>query len=301
MIRRFFGRVRRRDGQALILMAMLFPLVLVFLAFAVDAGHAFVDQRHLQNAADAAALAAAQQVPTCATPACLSNQVTLYSQTYNDAPNAGLQVCGTNHETNCYQYPYQGAGCPVGGCTDQVLVKLSSCTPTFFGGVIGVNSICLSVSSVAQVGTSPITQEIPHDGTTVDPHTDYFTTTGITVNHGTTTPFTNTTSTVFPGTTVGSTVLTTITNTTTTGSLNQALFAYTRDGTDACSASAGIVVSGNGNGNISGAVSNGDVTNTGNTSINVAQYLDTNGPPPRHCTTSGLQTWRLTRRPSRGR
>ena len=62
MIRRFFTRLRNRDGQALILSAIVFPLVLLFLAFVVDTAHAFVDQKHLQNTADAASLAAAQQL-----------------------------------------------------------------------------------------------------------------------------------------------------------------------------------------------------------------------------------------------
>ena len=37
--------------------AIVFPVVLLFLAFVVDVAHAFVDQKHLQNTADAAALA----------------------------------------------------------------------------------------------------------------------------------------------------------------------------------------------------------------------------------------------------
>jgi Flp pilus assembly protein TadG len=45
MIRRFFTRLRNRDGWALILAAILFPLVLLFLAFVVDVAHAFVDTK----------------------------------------------------------------------------------------------------------------------------------------------------------------------------------------------------------------------------------------------------------------
>ena len=96
MIRRFFARLRNRDGQALIVAAIVFPLVLLFLAFVVDVAHAFVDQRHLQNAADAAALAAAQEVPTagCTTNPgiCLDGVVKSYSQDFNDAPDAGQPV-----------------------------------------------------------------------------------------------------------------------------------------------------------------------------------------------------------------
>ncbi len=36
MIRGFFSRLWNRDGQALILCAIIFPLVLLFLAFVVD-------------------------------------------------------------------------------------------------------------------------------------------------------------------------------------------------------------------------------------------------------------------------
>ena len=42
------------------------------------------------------------------------------------------------------------------------------------------------------------------------------------------------------------------------------------------------------NGNITAAVSNGDLNITGNTSVDTGLYLNTNGPPARHCTSSGI-------------
>ena len=62
MIQWLKTRMRRRDGQSLVLFAVVLPMLIIFLAFVVDGAHAFVDYRHLQNAADASSLAAAQDL-----------------------------------------------------------------------------------------------------------------------------------------------------------------------------------------------------------------------------------------------
>ena len=49
-------------GQSLILLALLLPVVLGFVALTLDVGFALVERRNLQNATDAAALAAAQDL-----------------------------------------------------------------------------------------------------------------------------------------------------------------------------------------------------------------------------------------------
>ena len=163
VIRRFFVSLRRGDGQALILMAAAFPMVLVFLAFAVDAAHAFVDQKHLQNTADAAALGgvAADLGVRCTYPApstCIDPTVTEYVDYNNNdgIQSTGLVACNDANPSstpNCYEWPWLDPSCTVVGgvrqCVDKVMVKLEQCTPTFFGGVVGVPSICTSVSSVA--------------------------------------------------------------------------------------------------------------------------------------------------------
>jgi hypothetical protein len=57
------GRLRGESGQALILTALTMLVLLGIAGFAIDAGRAWFTQRELQRALDAAALAAAQDLP----------------------------------------------------------------------------------------------------------------------------------------------------------------------------------------------------------------------------------------------
>jgi Putative Flp pilus-assembly TadE/G-like len=177
VIGRYFTRLCRRDGQSLVVFAVAVPVLLIFLAFVVDAAHAFVDYRHLQNTADSVALATAQDIgdATCTNPAlpsCLEPTANRYSSTYNSGP-AGLVPCDPSHTTNCYEWPYNSQ-------PDVVLVKLSACTSTFFGGVIGVSHICASVSSTANATYLKKVTSNTVQGTTQGPTTLYTTSTTIT-------------------------------------------------------------------------------------------------------------------------
>lgn len=59
--------VKNEDGQALILVTLLMVVLLGFAALVVDLGTLYVTKAKLQNAADAAALAGAQDLPTAST------------------------------------------------------------------------------------------------------------------------------------------------------------------------------------------------------------------------------------------
>jgi hypothetical protein len=254
MIRRFLTRLRNRDGQALIVAAIVFPLVLLFLAFVVDVAHAFVNQKHLQNTADAAALAAAQEIPgpgCTGSPACLNPVVTSYVSTYNDGPPNAGQPCDASATppvtTNCYVYPYVDlptcpAPNPATGDLGCVLVNLKECSNTFFGGLIGVSQFCPSVRSVAHVGTSPIIQVTSTPATTILGTTIFTPVTETTVVNGNPVAFTTTTPVTILGTTnpgsATSTVVPTSFGTTIQSSLgNNALFASDMT----CSPTTGIV------------------------------------------------------------
>ena len=50
------------DGQSLIQFAMLFMVIVAFVALAVDVGNVYAQRRAMQNAADSAALAAAREL-----------------------------------------------------------------------------------------------------------------------------------------------------------------------------------------------------------------------------------------------
>ena len=295
MIRRFFTRLRNRDGQALILCAIIFPLVLLFLAFVVDTAHAFVDQRHLQNTADAASLAAAQQLnggsPGCSS---LADCATQYVS-YNSGPTISggtLQPCKDSSgnpittyitqgmidqqlkaEGGCYQSPFAydpskptppDCSAATGTCADRVAVWLYECNPTFFGGILGISHVCVTVHSVSQGSTSPITQETPFP-----PSTTTVTSTGTVVNHGTLSTFTTTSTVVTPGTVSPGTTVSTTQPTTITTQLHDALFAMNTS----CASGSGITIGGSGgqgqNVNIKGqgVISNGAVSIDGNNKV----------------------------------
>jgi len=130
----------RYEGQSLLLVAVLLPLLLIFLAFVVDGAHAFVDYRHAQNAADAASLAAAQDLnsPSCAGPQlqCIQDMVTDYAYQNgfwpNDHTGSEIPQCLAGGQLPadadaCFEWPYNGND------PTRVLVKIRGCTKLLIG------------------------------------------------------------------------------------------------------------------------------------------------------------------------
>jgi hypothetical protein len=69
-------------------MFLLFlPVLLLFAAFVLDVGHAFQLRRHLQSAADAAALAAAQELPNMTTATAVANDYSASAGGRNENSN----------------------------------------------------------------------------------------------------------------------------------------------------------------------------------------------------------------------
>ncbi|HEY2938591.1 MAG TPA: pilus assembly protein TadG-related protein, partial [Gaiellaceae bacterium] len=106
------GKIRlrggRQSGQTLIIFAIAMPLFLSLVALVADGSSLMVHRRSLQVAADAAALAVAQDLknPACDS-ACLTTFANVYSQK-NGGPG-GLGPCNDDaSKTNCYQTPYKG-------------------------------------------------------------------------------------------------------------------------------------------------------------------------------------------------
>ena len=310
MIRRFFTRIRNRDGQALVLCAIVFPLVLLFLAFVVDTAHAFVDQRHLQNTADAASLAAAQQLngggPGCAS---LADCATQYVS-YNSGPTISggtLQTCKDSSGNPITTYITQDMVDPQlkiraavisrrtltirasrlhqtvrlrpGTCADRVVVWLYECNPTFFGGILGISHVCVSVHSVSQGSTSPLLGTLTQPGFTTGPQTILSTSTSTIVNNGSTSYSTTVIpvtikGTTTPGKTVTNTVTNTVPTTVTLPAHDNAMFAADMS----CGSSNGIQFDKN-NATVNGFIhSNGTISLTGNNNtIGGATYGQSGG------------------------
>jgi hypothetical protein len=132
-------RVQSDDGQVLIILVLFMIVLLGFCALCLDVGHAYLAQRRLQSAADAAALAGAQELPDV-------TSATTYANTYgsngNNAPS-GLDSSSITVTTRCIA--------SVPGCapSNAVVVKETGVINTTFAKLLGVPTITVHASATA--------------------------------------------------------------------------------------------------------------------------------------------------------
>jgi hypothetical protein len=150
-------QVRREKGQTLILFVLALPLLLAMIALVIDGANLFTQRRSVQNAADAAALAAGAKLnpdlSACAGPDTDSTTcaygVRTTAQEYSDrnGGQSSLHACVDGSDTNCYLTPYK---------TDngRVQVRLKKSVSGFFTGAVGLSNL-LSASASAVGGLSP--------------------------------------------------------------------------------------------------------------------------------------------------
>jgi Flp pilus assembly protein TadG len=115
-------------GVIIVLVAGMLVLILGMAALAIDVGSFYQAQRQAQSAADAAALAASQDLP--ASMGAAANDGTTYG--HKNFPTATVNVT-TNYNNN----------------SSQVQVKVTAQTPTFFGQLFGMTSATVSATAVA--------------------------------------------------------------------------------------------------------------------------------------------------------
>jgi len=168
-------RVQKRDrdegGQTLIFFVLAMPVFLAVIALVIDGSMLLVKKRALQNAADAAALAAAQDWPLggpCVG-ACLASLQTS-ANNYSDK-NGGPDLHPCNDpdpahptDTNCFAAPYiDKSGTAHDG---QVEVRLTVSTPTLFTKAVGLKGL-FDVSARSVAGSNPILGATTITGQTV--------------------------------------------------------------------------------------------------------------------------------------
>jgi Flp pilus assembly protein TadG len=134
------GALSEEQGQAIVFVVMMLVAVIAVVGFVIDIGHAYEAQRSLQGAADAAALAGAQQLP----------DPTLAQQT---ATQFGSSATGKNHITDMAVTEQVLTSCnaTIPGCSpvNMVSVNERATVPTFFSKIVGVNSFDLNVHAAA--------------------------------------------------------------------------------------------------------------------------------------------------------
>jgi Flp pilus assembly protein TadG len=139
--------VKDESGQVLVLLAALLVVLIAFAGFAIDVGHAYLVQRQLQAATDAAALAGAQELPDVATA-----QATAIQYGPTPGPN---HPNGVTSVDNAITDPPVVKCVVAVGCTSRrgrknaIQVTTSSVVPTIFARVVGRNSFTVHARATA--------------------------------------------------------------------------------------------------------------------------------------------------------
>jgi putative Flp pilus-assembly TadE/G-like protein len=248
---------RSELGQSLLVILLALPIMLGFMGLVVDGAHAFGEKRRTQNAADAAALAAAQNLifgttsGDCPTGPPPINSVKKAAECYseiNGGPGLlhkcsdrdvnGFPIPAAPEDSNCYTTPFKGN-------SNLVEVRLTRSVDEYFLDAIGLGGLLDEVSGRAVASALPLVSP-PTTETTTNPGT-----TETVIQDGTTETI------ITPGTTE-------VTTTTTGGSGGVGFFKST-----ACPA---ISYTGSGQGEMGALVTNGGFRSRG-TSNKFIKYL----------------------------
>src|SRR5918992_995246 len=127
-------------GGVLVMFVLFLPVLLVFAAFVLDIGHLFQLRRHLQASADAAALAAAQELPNTTSATAVAND-------YSGSPGERNENANLPEVTTAVTFP--------GTAGSKVKVTQSAHSRVFFAGIVGYDGWDVSASAVA-AKSSPV-------------------------------------------------------------------------------------------------------------------------------------------------
>jgi hypothetical protein len=124
------------------------PIFLAMGGFVIEGGHMFVAKRQIQNAADAAALAAARDLPgggLACDGTCLTNvlsDVKVYAGYNHFNPSPDFHACADATDTNCFLTPYKGSN-------DLIQVRGRETVLPVFANALGMGPFKVSASATA--------------------------------------------------------------------------------------------------------------------------------------------------------
>jgi Flp pilus assembly protein TadG len=148
-------------GQVLVIAALLMTALVGFLALVVDVGNAYAQRRYMQNAADAAAMAATRYMALNRAGGASDAGVASAINTYL-ANNGGAESLGSPNGKTSNAWYVQGDGSTVspvgngGGIPSSavgVKVNASKSVSTYFARVLGVSNIGVNAAGAAAYGT----------------------------------------------------------------------------------------------------------------------------------------------------
>ena len=138
-----------RGGQTVVIVAVFMVVLLAVLGLVIDVGELYLTQRHLQTAADSAALAAAQDLPNSSSNACSYSASPAGATTCTvDGTNVLLAPSGANYNSRygnvqtsaaveCLSVASAGTTCQTGtACNDP-----AGYSPAGDGDNLGCNAI----------------------------------------------------------------------------------------------------------------------------------------------------------------
>jgi Flp pilus assembly protein TadG len=128
----FMKFLKKRDGQSLIMTALLMTAIFGFAALTIDVGSMVLTKSNLQNIADAAALAGAQELPD--DPA----QARIVAQDY-------VSINGK---------PGDSATITIGADNKSISVAVNRTDPSFFARVLGVSASIISADATVSIGVA---------------------------------------------------------------------------------------------------------------------------------------------------
>ena len=127
-----FMNMKRRDGQSLIMTALLMAAIFGFAALSIDVGSLVLTKSDLQKVADSAALAGGQELPD--NPA----QARIVAQDY-------VSINGK---------PGDIADITIGADNKSITVAVSRTEPSFFAGVFGISANTVSADATVSIGVA---------------------------------------------------------------------------------------------------------------------------------------------------
>lgn len=120
------------QGSTLVTVAMTLLVLVIFLALAVDVASAYAERRKMQNAADAAALAGAEVLIGGGSDADVYNAISEYTLTQGSADSFESFYIPSGQAVGSGFVPSDATG---------VRIIARETVPTFFAGVMGINSM----------------------------------------------------------------------------------------------------------------------------------------------------------------
>ena len=154
MSRRTADRLRREEGQMLVLAVLLLVVLIGFLGLVVDVGYAYVQRRFVQNAADAAALAATQELAAGSDQLTIWNRIDEYIA--RNTPDGARPMSFHAEYLPGGQPIMHAPGSPPAGATG-LRVTASEEHATFFSGVVGFYTMTVSAQASGAIVQSPST------------------------------------------------------------------------------------------------------------------------------------------------